>query len=148
MELKIKYTSHSEIDFEKWNACIANSKSNLIFPTSYFLKAIHPRWDAIVINNYESVFPVIRAKKAGIDYAFQPYFTQQLGLFGEHEENAVALDLCLDELLKQIKYVECNLSFLNNTENYKSKCTDQISIQLNLNKPFSELQNAYSKNLT
>lgn len=147
MDLSIKYIQHNKIDFVKWDACVKLGKADLIYANSFFLNSIHPDWDALVINDYESVFPVTKASKFGIKYLLQPFFTQQLGLIGLHEKSTFVFDACIAELRKRYKYIECNLNYLNSTNKYKAYCTDQTSIILDLGKPYSELKSNYSKNL-
>ena len=146
MDLSIKYIQNNNIEFEKWDACVQSSKAELIYANSYFLNVMHPGWDALVINDYESVFPVTKARKFGIKYLIQPYFTQQLGLIGKHEENSGVVDDSISELKKRYKYIECNLNYLNRSEKFKSFCTNQTSIILKLNKSYSELKASFSKN--
>lgn len=143
----VKFVHNSEIDTVKWDACVFSSETELFSSASYFLNCIHPNWHGIIINDYESVFPIIQNNKLGINYLMQPYFTQQLGLVGKHEEDIEILDLCLDECKQRYKYVECNLNYLNQTHKYKTNCVENISIRLDLSKKSSHIQDHYSKNL-
>ena len=56
--MEIKYLQNSEIDRKKWDRCIATSLQQLPYAYSWYLDAAAENWDAIVINNYEAVFPL------------------------------------------------------------------------------------------
>jgi hypothetical protein len=79
----LKYIKHADLDFKKWDATVLNSELPTVFAHSYFLNATSPGWDALIINDYESIFPLTWKKKFGMLYLPQPYFTGQLGAFGK-----------------------------------------------------------------
>ncbi len=79
----IKRISHLEIDFKKWDATILLSQLSLVFAQSFYLNATCPHWDALIIGDYESVFPLTYNIKYGITYLHQPPFTPQLGVYGK-----------------------------------------------------------------
>lgn len=74
---------HQEIDFKKWDQTILNSETPFVFAHSFYLNATCPQWDALIMGDYESVFPLTSKSKFGFNYLPQPPFTSQLGLFGK-----------------------------------------------------------------
>lgn len=80
--MKIRHIKHKEIDFVKWDIAIDKSSAALIYAYSWYLDNITNRqWDALVVGEYEAVFPLPFKKKFGLKYVYQPYFCQQLGVF-------------------------------------------------------------------
>ncbi len=79
---KIRHIKHSEIDKAKWDKTILSSGYPLVFAQSFYLDATFPGWEALVIGDYESVFPLTQKEKLGILYLHQPSFTPQLGVYG------------------------------------------------------------------
>ena len=79
----VKHIAHKDIDFKKWDATILSSAIPFVFAQSFYLNATCPNWDALVINNYESVFPIPQKVKFGFKYLPQPPFTSQLGAYGK-----------------------------------------------------------------
>lgn len=73
---------------------------------SWWLDTVSPGWEALVKGDYEAVMPLPVKKRYGISYLVQPYFSQQLGLFGQ-EDTA--------EFLDRIPYLsyDFNLNFRN-----------------------------------
>ena len=63
---QIKHIKHQNIDFEKWDKTILSSVYPLVFAQSFYLNATCPQWDALIIGDYESVFPLTYNTKFGI----------------------------------------------------------------------------------
>lgn len=80
---KVQLIKHKDIDLKKWDKAILSSKFPLVFAQSFYLNATSPNWDALVIGDYESVFPLTVKRKLGFKYLPQPSFTSQLGAFGK-----------------------------------------------------------------
>lgn len=74
---------HQDIDFKKWDQTILDSETPFVFAQSFYLNATCPQWDALIIGDYESVFPLTHKTKFGFTYLPQPPFTSQLGVFGK-----------------------------------------------------------------
>ena len=79
----LQYIKHQDIDFKKWDNTVLHSQIPFIFAQSFYLNATCPNWDALVIGDYETIFPVTYKTKFGYRYLPQPPFTSQLGAYGE-----------------------------------------------------------------
>lgn len=86
--MEVKRLSHNQIDFAKWDQVVLSSSLPLVFAHSYYLNATCPNWDALVLGDYESIFPLTYKTKFGLNYLPQPPFTSQLGTFGKLSEEA------------------------------------------------------------
>ena len=80
--MEIKHLKHNDIDLKKWDNTILSSPFPFVFAQSYYLNSTCPNWDALIIGDYESVFPLTHHTKFGIPYLSQPSFTPQLGVYG------------------------------------------------------------------
>ncbi|PBQ33861.1 hypothetical protein CNR22_19425 [Sphingobacteriaceae bacterium] len=107
----LAYIKHKDIDFKKWDETILHSEFPTVFAQSYYLNATSPGWDALVINNYESIFPLTWKNKLGITYLPQPYFTSQLGAFGK--VNPQIEKEFRDFIEKKYKLIEIELNVSN-----------------------------------
>lgn len=134
---QVRHIPHKEIDFKKWDLTILKSKAPLVFAQSFYLNATAPGWEALIIDDYKSVFPLTLKKKLGIAYLPQPHFTSQLGMFGEFTESEK--QECIDYIIRKFKLVEIELNHNCIIENPKtqSKCTFVI----NYKKPYSFNEN-------
>lgn len=109
--MEIKYLKHSEIDFVKWDKTILNSSVPLVFAQSYYLNSTSPSWDALIIGDYESVFPITRKTKFGISYLPQPPFTSQLGIYGKVNDEIEST--IYNYILSHFKLIEIELNVTN-----------------------------------
>lgn len=108
---KIRHIKHSEIDRTKWDKTILSSLYPLVFAQSFYLDATFPGWDALVIGDYESVFPLTQKEKLGILYLHQPSFTPQLGVYGN--VNADIEQQFYDYITAHYKLIEIELNASN-----------------------------------
>ncbi len=139
---QLKHIKHTDIDFVKWDKSILTSEYPLVFAQSFYLNATFPNWEAIIIGDYECVFPITKKDKFGINYLHQPSFTPQLGLFGKF---TIEIEqLIFDYLLAHFKLVEIELNASNQytTKHHLVKTTYVI----NYNKEFKQNQNTKRNN--
>ena len=83
----IRYLSHTEINKEKWDDCIAHSVFETMYPYSWYLDMVSPGWYALVRNDYEMVMPLTWKRTYGVRMLIQPILTQQLGIFSRKDTN-------------------------------------------------------------
>jgi hypothetical protein len=141
MSVSIKYLKRKEIDVEKWDECITRASAGLIYANSYYLDAVCTNWDAIIINDYETVMPLPWRKKYGIRYIYQSAFIQRLGIFGNPDH--YDLDIIYKEAFKHFSFVHYNVSANNAFANFQVKKNQNFFIDLN--KSYREIRLAYSK---
>lgn len=79
--MKLHHLTNNEIDFERWDAALANSDRPLVYANSWYLNIVNPNWEALVSEDYSTVVPLPVVQKFGIKIVSQPPFCQQLGLF-------------------------------------------------------------------
>jgi hypothetical protein len=77
----IAYLKNDEIDRSRWDDCLAEIPGIRPYAYSWYLDIMSPGWEALVDDDYCSLFPLPRAKKYGFNYIATPVFLQQLGLF-------------------------------------------------------------------
>lgn len=99
----LKYLKHTKIDYGKWDQCILNAVNSRIYATTWFLERTATVWDALVYGDYEYVMPLPVRKKWGINYVYQPYFCQQLGIFPPPSLE-IQMEFA-DELVKRFRFM-------------------------------------------
>ncbi len=136
--MEIQYISHKDIDENKWNNCITNAHNSLIYVHAFYLNnCTNNNWDALVVGNYEVIMPLIKRKKYGIAYLYQPAFLQQAGIFSVNAIGEEIVKSFLQEAAKHFKFLEINL-------NYANKCSDVIDINFTeKNNYILSLNNSY-----
>ena len=136
----IRYLSHSEIDKERWDACIAGSLNALPYAYSHYLDVVTGNcWDALVLDEYAAVFPLPVRKKWGFRAVFQPFFCQQLGLF---VTDAAQYDL-LPEFLRAIPKRFIRVYVQLNTRNSMPAADHRVTYQIPLQRDYASIAEQY-----
>ena len=81
--MKVRFLHRDEIDKQKWDEVITRSPAETLYPYSWYLDAAAENWSALVMDDYRFIMPLIWKRKYGIRYIYQPYYTQQLGIFSQ-----------------------------------------------------------------
>ena len=140
--LNVQYIPNAAIDRVLWDKCVVKSNCNLVYLQSAFLDAMATNWDAIIVNNYEGIFPLPFRKKWGIKYVYPPAFLQQLGLCTTNDKITV-LDI-LPLLIQHFKYADLHLNFTNKQQENSIEKTNYI---LPLSKDYNYCVANYSNDL-
>lgn len=142
----IQYLPHAQIDKTKWDACIAAAPNGLIYAHSWYLDEIVETWDALVMNDYESVMPLPYRKKYGVLYLFHPPFVAQLGLFG-NELRAGLLQDFLTAIPKKFRYWDFPLNHQNLFTSDAYPLYMRNNFVLPLKPAYEELYKAFRENV-
>lgn len=144
---QIRYIKHNNIDFKKWDACIDAAPNNNIYAYSWYLNAMAGHWDALVLNDYEAVFPLTLKKKWGIAYLYQPWFCAALGVFSKKEITAVLLQQFLEQIPYHIRYIDIYLNKGNVFELSATPLKMRTNYVLSLQPSYEQLYRCYRNNL-
>jgi hypothetical protein len=142
----IKYLKNKEIDIVKWDQCINKSFNGNVYALSWYLDIVHDGWEALVENDYERVMPLTVAKKFGVDYMFQPYFTQQLGIFSIKKLNPDVIKKFIHHIPLHIKYININLNSFNKPKGDGQKIVANKNHIQDLIKEYPDIAKKYSTN--
>lgn len=156
----MRHVLHKDIDKVLWDRCIEHSQLNIVYAKSWFLDTVSPKWNALILGNYDAVMPLTWRRKLGVTYLFQPHFCQQLGVFYTNkttEEDVVCQFLsCIPE---KYKFIEINLNSCNyrvikqlkipirdTLTDLEPEIWERKNHELQLNKPYDKLFKAFSQN--
>jgi len=142
----IIYIPHKEIDKVRWDRCIARSINAIVYADSWYLDLVSPEWDALVEDDYISVFPLTHKRKFGIRYLAQPFFTQQLGLFTSGILSQELVTRFLEAIPPKFKLAEISLNSFNKVDPGIFQVTPRINLELELIHSYEELNRNYSQN--
>ena len=142
----INYLRHDEIDRSAWDETVSHSLNRRVYAFSWYLDIVAPGWEALVSDNYSSVFPITGGRKAGISYLFQPFFAQQLGLFSTHTVDTAMADQFLMAVPARFRYIDIQLTPDFKPGNRDVKLFQRASHELNLINPYGEIIAGYSQN--
>ncbi|MBR4467988.1 MAG: GNAT family N-acetyltransferase [Bacteroidales bacterium] len=140
----IRYLEHKAIDKTKWDALIAECGN--IYAYSWYLDIAHPGWGALVDDDYQAVMPLTGGIKFGVNYLFQPFFVQQLGVFSKAPMTEGRLKDFLDAIPEKYRFCELRLNESNTLNNDIEGIEYHRNILLNLNQDIQSLRTNYHQN--
>ncbi len=142
----IRYLRHNEIDLQAWDDCIKRSGCAHPYALSFYLNAVCKRWDALVFKNYEAVMPLPVARKLALWYIYQPYFTQQLGIFSHLPVTEEMVQLFLKAIPNKFIFKSLHLHSGNQVEKNKNKFTFRKNYLLSLQQSLELIEKNYKQN--
>lgn len=140
----IVYLKNNEIDRTKWDNCIKDSPGKKPYGFSWYLDIMAPGWEALVDDDYDSVFPIPGFKKYGIKYIATPAFIQQLGAYSPDKSPQIAIN----EFIEYIPefYWLIDLCTAQKVDNDKFKVTMKANYVLDLSPSYEKLSDKFSNN--
>ena len=142
----IRFLPSHEIDYDKWNSCIDQSFNTYIFVYTWYLDAACDQWSALVMNDYEAVFPLAHSSKLTIKYLYQPFFTRHFGVFSKNNFDKNAEKEFFSAIPKAFQYLDFCLNPHHHSTPEKSKTEEKVFQELNLIAKYDELKKKYSEN--
>ncbi|MGV3540639.1 MAG: GNAT family N-acetyltransferase [Rufibacter sp.] len=150
----IQLLRHHQIDQEKWGDCLRHAEAPLAYAHFWYLEVVtQGNWQALVEvqgQEYVSLFPVPVKSFLGQRRVYQPFFTQQLGLFltakSQERELAKYMEILSGEFTHiqlQMPHFSAAPNALNKNWRYRSR----PNYELLLNQPYAQLYQNYSLNL-
>lgn len=140
----IQYIEHNKIDKARWDATIAQWGN--IYAYSWYLDIVHPGWEALVEDDYQSVMPLTGAKKFGVHYLFQPYFVQQLGVFSKEALSPGKTEEFLNAIPQKYRFAEIRLNESNTFNNTIQDIEYHRNVILDLNCDYESIKANYHTN--
>jgi len=138
----IVYLKNEEIDRDQWNACIESSHELKPYAYSWYLDHMAPGWQALVDDDYDSVFPLPGFSRFGIRYIATPVFLQQLGAYSPDKPSPDMLNEFLDYLPGFYKLID--LCVGQNVEHEGFKITEKSNFELDLSRPYDLIYEKFS----
>lgn len=145
----IKYVEQQYLDLEKYNTCVKRDQSALPYASSWYLNTVCEQWDALVLNDYDAVWPLPFRFKLGLKYFFRPYGIQQLGIFSKKSLSAEQMMAFGLELQKHARLADIYLNE-DQAQSLKLKgfrLEPQRNMLVDLNRSYAEIYQSFSTNL-
>jgi hypothetical protein len=148
------YLERADIAAEQWDACVAAAPQRIVYAYSWFLDTVCENWGAVVEkadDRYLSVFPLPFKTNVGLRWVYQPFFTQQLGLFTSPFSKHQSLPDYLTHIPGTFLKVNIQLNTHNSALPLQGKhgfrTRRRSTYHLSLAKTYPELALGYSTNL-
>lgn len=136
----IRYIKHADIDRQQWDQCVDHALNASPYASSWYLDIVaNQQWDALVLDDYAAVFPLPFRVKWGIPLIYQPFFTQQLGLFVSESEQLKLLPDFLDKIPSRFRKVYLH----GNAFNRLQSAPHRITYHIPLNRDYAAIHHEY-----
>ncbi len=143
----IRFFNREDIDDKRWNGVVHFALNNMPYGYTWYLDNVADTWQGIIWGDYEMVMPVVYNKKYGVEYVYQPFFTQQLGIFAAKKLKAATISKFLEAVAEKYAYIDFNLNFLNYTEDENFRISERKNFILDLQRPYEIIAAGYSDSL-
>ncbi len=100
----IRYLRHSEIDKRAWDVLLLRCPSRMWYARSSVLDRTGP-WDALIDESACALMPLPHRVKWGVQYLYNPYGLQQLGVFAV-EPSQQLTDAFFRAIPRHIRYID------------------------------------------
>jgi hypothetical protein len=138
----IVYLKNPEIDREQWDNCIKASQSFKPYAFTWYLDIMAPGWEALIDDDYDSVFPLPGFKRFGIQYISTPIFLQQLGAFSPDNPVQKIIYEFIDYMPEFYKFVDLCIGQKVNYSGYKT--FERSNYELDLSFPYEKLWDGFT----
>lgn len=143
--MEIRLLKREEIEDKVWNGCVHYAVNAMPYAYTWYLDNVAEEWEGLVMGNYKAVMPLVFNKKFGINYLYQPFFTQQLGVFTSLPITKNLVENFINAIPKKYRYIDINLNEINNIIENES-VSERTNHVLDLNIDYALLKANYSKN--
>lgn len=132
---------------ERWDRTIAASRAETLYPYSWYLDQVAEHWSALVMGNYRFLMPLVWKRKLGIPLIYQPFYTQQLGIFSEEVVDPLVASRFIDRIPSRFRWARINFNARNLVaEAPRRAVTDRTNYILPLKNSYDQIRAGYSTN--
>ncbi|MCK5135874.1 MAG: hypothetical protein KAR19_08830 [Bacteroidales bacterium] len=143
----IEFVHRKDIDTARWDELIAQSTAETLYPYSWYLDAAAANWSALIMDDYRFVMPLVWKRKYGLRYLYQPFYTQQLGVFSEEYVDPYTVTQFIDRMPKTFRFGTINFNMQNMVgEKQSFEVFDRSNYVLSLQQEYIDLYGSYSTN--
>jgi hypothetical protein len=145
--VKVQLLDRRSVDDGRWNAVIADSIAETLYPYTWYLDAVAENWSALVLEDYRFIMPVVWKRKYGIRYIYQPFYTQQLGVFSKEYVDPTIIRQMISLLPRKFRFATFNFNAQNLVGEEKPfQVEDKSNYVLDLSHGYETLQKLFSQN--
>ena len=132
---------------ERWNAAIAASRAETLYPYSWYLDRAAEHWSALVMGDYQFLMPLVWKRKWGIPFIYQPLYTQQLGIFSAAYVDPLIASQFLEKIPSRFRWARIHFNAQNLVGEAPGRSvTDRTNYILSLKENYGEILAGYSTN--
>lgn len=141
----IRHLAHNEIDKDRWDAALLLCPQRRWYMQAWVLDLCCPEWEALEDESSGAIMPLLWRRKWGVDYLYQPYGTQQQGMFAP-DPSSIDHVAFLRSVPKRFRYWDINLNAgIDLQAETNDHLTQQVNQELLLDADIATLRAGYSQ---
>lgn len=78
--MKVEHLNRNDVDENLWDDCISHSPNGTVQCFTWFLDIVCEEWEALIVDDYDTVLPLPMEYKSGIKVVITPYWIPHLGI--------------------------------------------------------------------
>lgn len=137
----ITYLKNEEIDRDRWDSCLAEMPMVKPYSWSWYLDIMAPGWEALIDDDYVSLFPLPGFRKWGLSYIATPVFLQQLGAFTPDGDADRKAEEFISFIPEAYRLVDLNIAQEIKTD--KFRVTRRSNFELKLDRSYEDIWFSY-----
>lgn len=143
----IRHVSHEDIDKAQWDVAVHAAANATWYANSYVLDGMSPGWDALMDDATGAFIPLTKRRKYGIEYLYQPFALQQLGIFAPGPVDAGMTEAFLRAVPSAFRLVQiAGNAAMPRTEVPGWSFTASTNCTLDLSGGMQSVRSGYAKN--
>lgn len=145
----IRYIKNHFIDKAKYDHCVRRDVSKIVYGYSWYLNTVCDNWDALILNDYDAVWPLPYRYKWGVKYFYRPSAVQQLGIFSKKTLSSDTVIKFITKLKKECKFAEVYLQedqVDTLIDIQKIHLTPNVNLLVDLSTTYSQIYEKYNSN--
>lgn len=132
---------------ERWNRTIAASRAETLYPYTWYLDQVAEHWSALLMGDYRFLMPLVWKRRWGIPLIYQPFYTQQLGIFSEEVVDPLVASRFIDRIPSRFRWARINFNARNLVAGAPRRVvTDRTNYILPLKNSYDQIRAGYSSN--
>ena len=145
--MEIRYLHRNALDEERWNEAIAASRAETLYPYTWYLDQAAEHWSALMMGDYQYLMPLVWKRKWGVPYIYQPFYTQQLGIFSAAHVDPLIATQFLAQIPSRFRWAQINFNAQNLVGDAPGRSvTDRTNYILSLKGTYDQIRDGYSTN--
>lgn len=146
----IRLIPKNEIDEKAWNSAVHSTGLDLPYAFTWYLNITCANYNGLILDDYEAVMPLPFKKKMGVNYLYQPFFSQQLGIYSAIKTTDSIVNEFVGSIPQTYKYIDLYFNETNNLEQLISRHDSTVSRRhtshLNLSRSYEAIYKGYNSN--
>ena len=145
--MDIRRIARNDIEDKVWNGCVHFAPNSLPYAYTWYLDQLAPEWEALVMGEYDAVFPMVTGRKWGQSYLYTPHFVQRLGLFARVPNTENLRRRFLEAIPDEYGYIDMTVGPETLVDDPTFTVAHRDNYELDLTPDYTVLREGFSGNV-